>query len=472
MPVIENQSFESETAVDPRLTELARNAAKLGFNIVDVSGFLDDVDAKSAAQKRAIDGLSNAAQAVLESNQNVRDTMQELLTNTGQNRETAENAAKLVEESAQNSARIADWVKHVATRLGDMAEALEHVQKSNELIVGIASQVNILAVNAKIEAARAGDAGRGFAVVAEAINELSGKTAQAAQSISNDVETLSGNVLELNGESADVADQADHVLKDSQAITTATQDLATRARKNAEDTARIQDDAEKVGQTVADFLPAFSSLGKSAHDTAIDVHEVTKKAHGLVDLSEALVQGSVALGGVSNDQSYIERVQTDAKRIAQMFEDAIDRGEISQTDLFSTAYKPIPGTNPQQVLSPFTALTDRLLPPLLEDALTCAPGVVFCAAVDRRGYLPTHNKVFSQPQGRDPVWNTANCRNRRIFDDRVGLKAGQSSAPFLLQVYRRDMGGGAFVLMKDLSAPIHVKGRHWGGLRMGYKVTA
>jgi methyl-accepting chemotaxis protein len=88
--------------------------------------------------------------------------------------------------------------------------------------------------------------------------------------------------------------------------------------------------------------------------------------------------------------------------------------------------------------------------------------------VDLNGYLPTHNRKFSQPQSDDPVWNAANCRNRRIFDDRVGLKAGRNTAPFLLQVYRRDMGGGSFRMMKDLSAPIRVHGRHWGGLRLAY----
>lgn len=97
--------------------------------------------------------------------------------------------------------------------------------------------------------------------------------------------------------------------------------------------------------------------------------------------------------------------------------------------------------------------------------------VAFCAAVDENGYLPTHNRKFSHPQRPgDPTWNTANCRNRRIFNDRVGLAAGRNTEPFLLQTYRRDMGGGQFVLMKDISAPIIVNGRHWGGLRLAIRV--
>jgi methyl-accepting chemotaxis protein len=136
--------------------------------------------------------------------------------------------------------------------------------------------------------------------------------------------------------------------------------------------------------------------------------------------------------------------------------------------LFDRTYQTISGTNPEQFMTPSTKLFDEILPALQEPVLRFDPKVVFCAAVDQNGYLPTHNRKFSQPQGDDPVWNTANCRNRRMFNDRVGLKAGRNTEPFLLQVYRRDMGGGEFKMMKDLSAPITVKGRHWGGLRLAY----
>src|SRR3546814_6864318 len=111
------------------------------------------------------------------------------------------------------------------------------------------------------------------------------------------------------------------------------------------------------------------------------------------------------------------------------------------------------------------ALTDEVLPAIQAPVLDFSERVVFCACVDVNGYLPTHNLKFGQPQGGDPVWNAANCRNRRIFNDRVGLAAGRNTESFLLQTYRRDMGGGNFVMMKDVSAPIVVAGKHWGGVR-------
>lgn len=101
--------------------------------------------------------------------------------------------------------------------------------------------------------------------------------------------------------------------------------------------------------------------------------------------------------------------------------------------------------------------------------LAFSPKVVYCVAVDRNTFLPTHNRKFAKPQGKDPVWNAANSRNRRIFTDRTGKAAGRNRDRFLLQSYRRDMGGGKHALMKDLSAPIWVQGEHWGNFRIAYR---
>ncbi|MBK1661387.1 hypothetical protein, partial [Paracraurococcus ruber] len=170
------------------------------------------------------------------------------------------------------------------------------------------------------------------------------------------------------------------------------------------------------------------------------------------------------------DARFGAAAQQAAARIEAAFAAALAAGEITEEALFDTAYAPIPGTDPPQVMARFTTLTDRLLPPIQEPLLGFDPRVVFCAAVDRNGYLPTHNLAVSQPQRPDdPVWNAAHCRNRRIFNDRAGLAAGRNRRPLLVQSYERDMGGGRLVPMKEADAPIAVRGRHWGGLRLAFR---
>lgn len=109
-----------------------------------------------------------------------------------------------------------------------------------------------------------------------------------------------------------------------------------------------------------------------------------------------------------------------------------------------------------------------MLPDLQEPALA-DKRISYCYATDRNAYIPTHNRRYAQPPGPDPVWNDANCRNRRIYDDQYGLAAARNLKPYLVQTYRRSLGAVAQIV-NDASAPIYVGGRHWGALCVGYVV--
>ncbi|SON57505.1 Methyl-accepting chemotaxis protein 4 [Hartmannibacter diazotrophicus] len=167
----------------------------------------------------------------------------------------------------------------------------------------------------------------------------------------------------------------------------------------------------------------------------------------------------------------IATVQQAAATISSLLEEEIRSGNLSAEALFDHDYTPIAGTNPQQVETRALKVLERLLPPIQEGVVERDTSVAFCAAVDLNGYLPVHNRKFSQPQKPDdPVWNAANSRNKRIFDDRTGLLAARNTRPFLVQNYARDMGGGNIVMMKETDAPIIVAGRHWGGLRLARRL--
>ena len=106
----------------------------------------------------------------------------------------------------------------------------------------------------------------------------------------------------------------------------------------------------------------------------------------------------------------------------------------------------------------------------LDSFLSAAPGIIGVFMVDKNGYAPTHNSSVSNPQKPgDRAWNTKNCRNRWIFDDRAGLAAGRTTRDCLMQCYERDMGNGERVTIKEAVTPIYVRQRHLGGLRVMYK---
>ena len=168
---------------------------------------------------------------------------------------------------------------------------------------------------------------------------------------------------------------------------------------------------------------------------------------------------------------FITRAMEAGTALTRIFEDAVASGAISIDDMFDTDYVEIPGTNPVQHRSRILGWADRALPPFQEAFLARDPRMVFCVMIDRNGYLPVHNKIYSHPQRPgDVAWNTAHSRNRRIFNDAAGLAAGRNLRSYLIQSYARDMGNGKTIMMREIDVPVRVNGRHWGGFRTAYKL--
>ena len=168
---------------------------------------------------------------------------------------------------------------------------------------------------------------------------------------------------------------------------------------------------------------------------------------------------------------FVTRAMEAGVALAKIFESGVSSGAISIENMFDTEYVEIPGSNPVQFRTKILDWADRALPPFQEAFLAKDARMAFCAMIDTNGYLPVHNKIYSHPQRPgDVAFNTANRRNRRIFNDPAGLAAGRNLRAYLVQSYARDMGNGKMVMMREIDVPIRVKGRHWGGFRTAYRL--
>jgi len=151
--------------------------------------------------------------------------------------------------------------------------------------------------------------------------------------------------------------------------------------------------------------------------------------------------------------------------IQKEMEKLIASNRLSTAQMFDTFYIPIPKTNPQKFKTQYDNFTDEVLRIILDTYLEKDKRILFVVAVDRNGYLPTHNTRYSRPLTDDEDFNTKNNRTKRLFNDRTGLAAARNTNPYLLQKYSRDTGEQ----LADLSVPIRIQGKYWGALRVGYK---
>ena len=160
-----------------------------------------------------------------------------------------------------------------------------------------------------------------------------------------------------------------------------------------------------------------------------------------------------------------QKAQEGARLMERVLAETVTKGRFSLEEIFDENYRRIPETDPPKYHTVYDRYLDETIQEL-EDEFLKDDQVVFAVLVDRNGYLPTHNRKYSQPLTGDRERDKLANRTKRILQDEVGLAAARNTQGVLVQVYEQDTGEKLW----DISAPVYVQGRHWGAFRIGYQI--
>jgi methyl-accepting chemotaxis protein len=425
------------TAVQSAICAIAESASSMGREAAEVRGVIDDTTQAAERSAQAVSALARQVEDITRAQETIGQVTRDSLA-------AVERARAAVGEVGQEVVAIVATLRQVAEAAGGITQ--------------IALQTRLVAFNASVEAKRAGEAGRGFGVVADAVKDLAAKVESSSKQIMGTVGDLHTRIDALAAEIRHEPGQAG-------------QGAFHRALAEVQGgVTRISGAADSSRAVCGELDQRMGGIEAEMHRTGTMLDQAMKRSESFLRVSEQLIETVAQCGIETEDTPFIHAAQQAAGEISGLLEGALHSGAISLADLFDEAYQPIAGSQPAQHTSRFVGLADRLFPAVQERMLGLSPKVVYCIAVDRNGYVATHNQKYCQPQRPgDVAWNTANSRYRRIFNDRTGLASARNQRPFLLQTYRRDMGGGRFIVMKEAAAPVVVKGRHWGGLRLAFQ---
>lgn len=376
----------------------------------------------------------------------------------------ASSGMTVVEETWNCMQQISGSVNDTLVIIRELEAASTHIGEMVVLIEDIADQTNLLALNASIEAARAGDAGKGFAVVASEVKGLAEKTTASTREIKRVVATIqkiSCNAADMIGTESVLVQRG---LAKAEEARDSLENIKNHANESRVMIEQIATASEEQNATTNNISEMIHLVSRSAEETYTMMQRTSDAFVTFADVVEQ-IYGSVGKFSVGNYhdtvKNYIREMEA---QVLGTIERALKERSITVENLFDRSYVQVPNTLPQKYSTRFDMFFDKVISPFQESIINRDNKVLYAICIDNNGYCPCHNLRYSKPLTGNPEVDKNNSRTKRIFDDRTGLRCARNTDGFLLQTYRRDTGE----ILNDMSKPLIINNRHWGGIRIGY----
>lgn len=451
------------------IAEIGDRCGDFALQCSDVAGFVSQVSERIVAGQSRLEELRRSVSELKLFQRDVSCAASEI-------DQVARNAAALLEanhsgtdEALREIGELTDHVAQTSDELEAFFEAFADVTSISDELATISRETGVIAINASIEAARAGSEANGFAVVAAEVRRLATGARDVSTRVAERMGTLDARARAINARM-----RADGV----------------RARSIRSYTGNIADTLDRITEAVAQFGQSAAAIDGASHamtghvdslDDGFDGFSATSTANiaelgrmrsqldALETASNLMLNRIAHAGGTTRDTPYIQQARAEAAAITDVIEAALQHGELDTAALFDTAYRAIANSEPLQFLTGFVSFADRAIRPLLDAATAADPAIVGCCLIDRNGHLPTHISERSQPQrAGDRRWNLEQARNRQMFMDPQTRHALDHDEDFFLFTYRQDFGDGRYRALRSVLVPLSFAGRRWGLYELGY----
>jgi len=324
-----NGTIESLRGIVTELTEAGTNVGAISQNLLSAGQEMNAlVTQLSSSVGQIAEGAMTQAQQITEASkesEGVGETASNTATRADNMRQMSEAANKAategsqaMEETTKNTDLMLEGSKESVERINSLSKSTEQIQEVVEIIRDIATQTNILAINAAIEAVRAGRQGRGFAVVAEEVKTLSADSKNQAKNISDLVQSIlketEGTVTTINTMAENVETGRQSIEQTAAALsdinrsvgetTKEAQEISVAAgqQKNSIDT--ISQSLDKISGIAADTSTSGAQLVESTKTLSSSMQELAATSQTLADMSERFQQtvGRFNIGEVVSSQ--------------------------------------------------------------------------------------------------------------------------------------------------------------------------
>jgi len=396
--------------------------------------------------------------------------IKEISENTNYVSENTSANLNKVRTSFDELETVAQKVASINRTVTSFGETIDELNRNSASIMDIiavinemSDQTNLLSLNATIEAARAGEHGKGFAVVAEEVRNLAKQIKPATEDISNKINNMIATVDKTRSESNTIIDA-------SMEVNSTISDTAANFKSMIGDFEETNDQLLKISAAIEELSltnnevnEKVSGINVLSHEVFTDMETSGKTVRGLTEITEKMQE---MVAGYRTGQGILDKIIPMVQRHRDHIQDVLHTISKKGINVFDENYKPIPNTKPEKFTCAYTETIIKELQAFVDKILKEIPGCIYSIPVDRKGYLAVHHSHVSKPLTGKYEVDLLQSRNMRFFfDSQCDIRRATNKTPMLFQTYMRDTGE----VLNDLSMPIMVNGRHWGGLIIGLK---
>jgi twitching motility protein PilJ len=280
-----NYTTEEFRKLVARITVAAEQMGKATKDAEAISGGLLDA---AQTQAREIQGAGEAVQLMAQSIKEVDSSAAQSADVARRTLAATEQGARAVRNTISGMDDIREQIQETSKRIKRLGESSQEIGEIVDLISDITEQTNVLALNAAIQAASAGEAGRGFSVVAEEVQRLAERSAEATKQIGALVKTIQGDTHDAVAamekstlgvvEGAKLSDEAGQSLREIERVSN---ELATLINSISTSTQVQADMASEVAHVMQDILKITVQTTEGTRLTANSIAQLTSLASDL-----------------------------------------------------------------------------------------------------------------------------------------------------------------------------------------------
>ncbi len=273
------------------VTSIQTGTNMLSSEADHVATAADKIHSVSNDLHKGVKGIKSDADMVMSTTNNAAHELEQAAKRAQQTADSSESTVATLSKTTAGFERFQSQMESTAEVTRDLARKAENITAITKTIRDISSQTNLLALNAAIEAARAGEQGRGFAVVADEVRQLATRTASATSEISTLVETISAsvnNAVELLDRS--VAESSENIAGLKQVV--------EETAHNRDQAVYLRDVMHQVVNMMGEQGHAVGSINKSVNGLFDLSAETSKQTQILHSLSTSLNESAADLGKI------------------------------------------------------------------------------------------------------------------------------------------------------------------------------